>query len=66
MTLEIVMRAVFGVSGGERLERMRAALREMLDWTTTQAVRLVAARPPPAEGHRASSEYRERWASSTR
>ena len=47
VTLEIVMRAIFGVSDGGRLERMRGALTSMLDWTTepSRLVLLVAAGP---------------------
>ena len=47
ITLEIVMRAIFGVSDGGGLERMRAALTSMLDWTTqpSRLVLLVAAGP---------------------
>ncbi len=33
LTLEIVMRAIFGVSDTARLERLRSALLAMLDWT---------------------------------
>jgi cytochrome P450 family 135 len=33
LTLEIVMRAIFGVSEGERLDRLRAALTALLEWT---------------------------------
>jgi cytochrome P450 family 135 len=33
LTLEIVMRAIFGVSESAQLERLRAALTAMLDWT---------------------------------
>jgi cytochrome P450 len=47
ITLEIVMRAIFGMTGGGGLERMRAALTSMLDWTTkpSRLVMLVAAGP---------------------
>ncbi len=34
LTLEIVMRAIFGVSDTGGLERLRSALTAMLDWTT--------------------------------
>jgi cytochrome P450 len=33
VTLEIIMRTVFGVQQGERLERLRAMLKSTLDWT---------------------------------
>jgi cytochrome P450 len=34
ITLEVIMRAIFGVEDPARLERLRAALERMLDWTT--------------------------------
>jgi cytochrome P450 len=34
ITLEVIMRAVFGVNEIARLEQLREALRSMLDWTT--------------------------------
>jgi cytochrome P450 len=34
ITLEVIVRAVFGVNEIERLEQLREALRSMLDWTT--------------------------------
>src|SRR5215211_8533942 len=34
VTLEVIMRTVFGVREGERLERLRRALRELLEWTS--------------------------------
>jgi cytochrome P450 len=34
VTLEIILETVFGVHGGERLERLRATLRDFLDLTT--------------------------------
>ncbi len=45
ITLEIVMRAIFGISDTSGLERLRAALTSMLDWTTkpSRLVLLVAA-----------------------
>jgi cytochrome P450 len=33
LTLEVVMRAIFGVREAERLERLRAALTALLEWT---------------------------------
>ena len=48
------MRAIFGVSDGGGLERMRAALTSMLDWTT-EAVPARGARRRRAEGHPAAS-----------
>jgi cytochrome P450 len=34
LTLEIILRAVFGLREGERLDQMRDLLSEMMDWTT--------------------------------
>jgi cytochrome P450 len=34
VTLEVIMRAVFGIEEGERLDRCRTALRELMDWTS--------------------------------
>ncbi len=34
VTLEVIMRAVFGMQEGERLDRLREALRTSLDWAT--------------------------------
>jgi cytochrome P450 family 135 len=34
VTLEVIMRAVFGLEEGERLERLRGLLRDTLDWGT--------------------------------
>src|SRR4029079_13741515 len=47
ITLEIVMRAIFGVSDTSGLGRLRVALTSMLDWTTkpSRLVLLVAAGP---------------------
>jgi len=47
ITLEIVMRAIFGVTGGGGIARMRGALTSMLDWTTapSRVLLLVAAGP---------------------
>ena len=43
ITLEVVLRTVFGVDQGERLERLRALLGRMLDWTTRPAQMLALA-----------------------
>jgi cytochrome P450 family 135 len=47
VTLEIILRAVFGVREGERLERLRAELRRLLDKLTNprQAIFLIALGP---------------------
>jgi len=57
ITLEIVMRAIFGVSDTGGLERLREALTSMLDWTTkpSRLLLLVAAGP---KGIRRLPEYR--------
>jgi cytochrome P450 len=51
LTLEVVMRAIFGVRDAGRLERLRAALVGMLDWTTdpSRLAMLVAAGPRRVE-----------------
>lgn len=36
ITLEIIMRAVFGITDTERLDHLRVLLRNMLDWTTNR------------------------------
>ena len=41
VTLEIIMRAVFGLDEGERLENLRAALRKLLDRTTSVGTLLL-------------------------
>ena len=47
ITLEIVMRAIFGVSDARGLDRLRAAVTSLLDWTTrpSRLALLVAAGP---------------------
>ena len=42
ITLDIIMRTVFGVEEGERLTRLRAAIGDLLEWTTARR-RLVLA-----------------------
>src|SRR5919108_213986 len=37
VTLEVILHAVFGVTEGAALDRMRSALKAMLDWTTDQS-----------------------------
>ena len=44
ITLEIILETVFGVHGGERMDPLRAALRDFLDLTTNP--RLLAAGAP--------------------
>ena len=47
ITLDIIMRTVFGVEEGERLSRLRAALKDLLEWTTARRrLFLVAAAGP--------------------
>jgi cytochrome P450 len=41
VTLEVIMRAVFGLREGERLERLRHALRSLLDRTTNPATLML-------------------------
>lgn len=40
LTLEIILRAVFGLTGGERLERLRHELRRLLDTVTNSWVQV--------------------------
>ena len=35
ITLEVIMRTVFGVDDAERLDRLRIALKDLLEWTTS-------------------------------
>ena len=58
ITLEIVMRAVFGVSDASGLGRMRAALATMLDWTTRPSRLAMVAVAGPKGMHRLP-EYRQ-------
>jgi cytochrome P450 len=47
ITLEVIMRAIFGVEDPARLERLRAALKRMLDWSTDpRRLLLIAALGP--------------------
>jgi cytochrome P450 len=43
VTLEVIMRAVFGMEEGARLDRLREALRTTLDWATRPAQMLTLA-----------------------
>jgi cytochrome P450 len=36
ITLDVIMRTVFGVEEGERMTRLRTALKELLEWTTAR------------------------------
>jgi cytochrome P450 len=42
ITLEIIMRTVFGLEEGERLARLRSALKGLLEWTTARRRLFVA------------------------
>jgi cytochrome P450 len=37
ITLDVIMRTVFGVDEGERMVRLRAALQDLLEWTTARS-----------------------------
>lgn len=54
ITLEIIMRAVFGIGQGARSERLRELLRRMLDWTTNprQLAFLALLGPQRLEGNK--------------
>ncbi|HEX8745497.1 MAG TPA: cytochrome P450 [Thermoleophilaceae bacterium] len=43
ITLDVIMRTVFGVEEGERLTRLRTALRELLEWMTARRRMFVVA-----------------------
>jgi cytochrome P450 len=43
ITLDVIMRTVFGVEDGERLTRLRTALRDLLEWTTARRRMFVVA-----------------------
>jgi cytochrome P450 family 135 len=43
ITLEVIMRAVFGIEDGELLDVMRKRIRRMLDWTTARSQLLTLA-----------------------
>ena len=47
VTLEVIMRAVFGMEEGARLERLRDCLRTTLDWATRPAQMLLLALAGP-------------------
>jgi cytochrome P450 family 135 len=51
VTLEVIMRAVFGMEEGAKLDRLREALRATLDWATrpTQMLTLAALGPGRVE-----------------
>ena len=51
ITLDIIMRTVFGVEEGERMTRLRSALKELLEWTTARRrLFIVAALGPQRLG----------------
>jgi cytochrome P450 len=43
ITLDVIMRTVFGVEEGERMTRLRSALKELLEWTTARRRLFVVA-----------------------
>ena len=62
VTLEIILRAVFGVEEGERLERLRVELRRLLDMITTprRALFLVLLGPQRLRGFPPFRRHMER------
>jgi cytochrome P450 len=62
VTLEIILRAVFGVEKGERLERLRQALRQLLDMVTDprRAVFLILLGPQRIRRFAPFRRYMER------
>jgi cytochrome P450 len=59
MTLEIILRAVFGVSDGPRLERLRSELRRLLDIVTNPLNVLVLMTLGPERARRLRSFQRD-------
>ena len=43
ITLDVIVRTVFGIEEGERMTRLRAALRDLLEWTTARRRLFVVA-----------------------
>ena len=58
VTLEVIMRAVFGLREGERLERLRVALRQLLDRTTSVATLMLINLIGPGKMMRVNSAIR--------
>jgi cytochrome P450 family 135 len=52
VTLEVIMRAIFGVREGERLERLRTLLRALTGWASARHVALFALLGPTRLGPR--------------
>lgn len=59
LTLEVILRAVFGVAEGERLEELRRALRRLVSFVTNPRANIMLAVLGPAGGDRIRS-FRER------
>lgn len=59
LTLEVILRAVFGVAEGERLEELRRALRRLVSFVTNPRANVMLAVLGPAGGDRIRS-FRER------
>ncbi len=55
ITLEVIMRAIFGVEDPARLARLRAALERLLDWSTDPRRLLLIAGLGPRHLHRVSA-----------
>jgi cytochrome P450 len=56
ITLEVILRTVFGIEGGERVERVGAPLRRLLDATASQS-RLLALQLTSSENPRPRSPW---------
>ena len=56
ITLEVILRTVFGIEGGERVERVGAPLRRLLDATASQS-RLLALQLTSSEAPRPRSPW---------
>jgi cytochrome P450 len=61
LTLEIILRAVFGVAEGQRLEELRYALRSLVNFVTTPFANLLMAVLGPGRG-KSVPGFRERLA----
>jgi len=61
VTLEVIMRAVFGITEGTALERLRKALRDSLDWASRPAQMTFVALFGPDRAAQTST-FRDRFA----
>src|SRR3712207_8252415 len=57
ITLDVIMRTVFGLEEGERLVRLRSALKDLLDWTTKRRRMFVVAAAGDRKSTRLNSSH---------